>query len=107
MENLPIVHMLDRKANLRKVVEDGLFAQVLDLARLGVLLPQFVEVLLKGPIVAVVHHDVEHAALVAVHLLEADDVWVTQHFEDLGLLRRQFAHLLGHRVDLDLFDDGA
>lgn len=78
MQDLPIVYVLDGEANLCEVVQDGLFAEVLGLAKLLTLLPPLLEMLLKGAIITVIHDDIEHASLVAVDFSESHNVWVTE-----------------------------
>ena len=108
MQNLAVVAVLERQADLREPVQDLILREVvLGHLRLA-LVPslKFLDLQRHVAAISVVHHDAELALLRLVHLLEADDVRVVEHLKNLCFSECRLLVILAHLLDVNLFDHG-
>ena len=89
-------------------MQDLLLAEVvfrnLGLAFVGSL--QIGDALCQITSIGVVHDDAKLTLFRLVDLLEANDVRVVEHFENLGLSERRLLVFFAHLLDVNLFNDG-
>ena len=76
MQNLTIMTMFEREADLGEPVQDCILRKVLVLALVFLLF----DFAVKVSAICVVHNNAELAFLGFVHLLESNDIWMIQNF---------------------------
>lgn len=106
VQYLPIVNVLQCKANLGEPIENVVLAPILQLpTSLLLLLVLVLNSSLQVAAVRVVHHDAELSFLCLVDFAETNNVWMLEHFQDLGLSESFPSLVLIHVLDIDLLDN--
>ena len=105
MKNLAIVHVLDRKGNLREPREYLVLGEVFPHARGLVLVLPILDALRDVSTFAILHDDTEDTLTRTVYFSETRDERMVQNLEDARLSQRRLLLIFVHLGDLDLLDD--
>lgn len=98
MQNLAIMDVLHRKANLCEPVKNLTFFKS------SLFIPACSDGLGKVPTLSVLHHDLQLVLLGGVDLHEAHDEWMLKCAQDLCFLDGFLLLLLTHVIDADFLD---